>query len=136
MPTPSKLTPKVRRNLISAREQGHPWRLAARLAGVSPRTVLRWRQDHADLADELAEAHARFLDRHLRIIGEAAETDWRASQFLLRVRAPKVFGEAREKPEITRDTVLVFAGFGIPDQPKASKPTLDVGGAGARPGAA
>ena len=81
---------------------GATFELAARYAGISPRTFARWRSQAeqakpgtplAQLRDRLTQAEARAAIGWLVHIEQAARTgDWRASAFMLERRYPEAFG--------------------------------------------
>ena len=81
---------------------GATFELAARYAGISPRTFTRWRSQAeqakpgtalAELRDRLTQAEARAAIGWLVHIEQAARAgDWRAAAFMLERRYPEAFG--------------------------------------------
>lgn len=75
------------RKIVDALEDGATYAVAARAAGVSPRTFLRWRNRYEDLRERVQRAEAESASDALGVIAEAAEDgDWRAASWLLEQR--------------------------------------------------
>jgi len=102
---PLKLTPVVQETICSAIKMGCPLTDAARCAGVSVESLHRWRRLAEEQgkepfvsflgAVELAEAELK--QTLLKIMYEAAPTDYRAARDILRMRWPDEFGQRAER---------------------------------------
>lgn len=72
---------------------------AGLLMDVSGETVSEWKRTRSDFAAKIEKAKARYIQRLVKRIDKAGETDWKASMALLERRAPDEFGrESRQKP--------------------------------------
>lgn len=88
-----------RRILESVRE-GSTLQMAARSAGISPRTLRRWRDRYPDFDRKVQRAKAEAGERALGVIQEAADKgDWRAASWWLEKRFPEQYGETDDLPE-------------------------------------
>jgi transposase len=93
-----KLTAARRAELIRWLEAGLPIDMAARLTGISTRTVTAWRtacangeKGYLTLEHEIQTALARGESVHLARIAEAGRTQWRASAWLLERMYPEKY---------------------------------------------
>ena len=99
---PSKLTREVEADLTLLLAEGVPVKLAAAATNVSPRSVRRWLNE-GDLRERVAEVRAAERSssdatdetRLVVLLLRAAQTDWRASAWMLERRWPERWGAAR-----------------------------------------
>lgn len=75
------------RRILDALEDGATYAVAARGAGISPRTFRRWRARYPGLQERVHRAEAESASGALGVVAEAAEKgDWRAASWLLERR--------------------------------------------------
>jgi transposase len=93
-----KLTQARRSELVRWLEAGLPIEMAARLTGLSVKTVTVWRSRCANrvpgyltLETDIQTALARGESVHLARIAEAGRTQWRASAWLLERMYPEKY---------------------------------------------
>lgn len=104
---PNKLTPRVKKAILTAIRLGLPYASAAAYAGIGIRTLRQWmrqgeRGDAPELArffQEMEEAQAKAEMYHMTNITGHAKQDWKASAWLLERRWPEKYG--RHRVEVT-----------------------------------
>lgn len=88
------------RRILDALRDGATMALAARAAGISPRTLRRWRDRHEGFNRKVQRAKAEAGADALDTINAAAdEGDWRAAAWMLEKRFPDQYGEASDLPQ-------------------------------------
>ena len=92
------IDPDIRRIIRRALKAAATIPEAARAAGISPRTLNTWKDDHAEIAESLSLARASGRAQRLRIIQAHARKDWRAASWLLSIENPERYGK-RERVE-------------------------------------
>jgi transposase-like protein len=101
---PAGVTPARQRAICDAVGKGMSVSAAARLAGLSPSTVLGWRQKGEDdpegtfrpFAEALARARAKGMEALVDVIRDAAvQGDWRAAHALLRSSWGDEYGQPK-----------------------------------------
>lgn len=96
---PGLLTPEVADLLVASLRYGNYVTVATRAAGVNWDTFKGWMQrgatgeePYAQLKERVERARAEGQVRHVAIVSRAAETDWRASTWLLERQWPEMWG--------------------------------------------
>lgn len=126
-PPNSKLTPAVLNALVGAARKGVSIRAAARLTGISPRTLHRWREVGANdvengietsygrLYTEMGRAEAEVEAEMIACIREAATVpqNWAAAMTFLERRDPTNYGR-RDTTVLETDRPLVEINVGDP----------------------
>ena|SRR5215831_14406176 len=112
---PTTLTPEVEDLLVASLRYGNYVTVATRAAGVGWSTFKAWMQrgaageePYAQLKERVEKARAEGQVRLVAIISRAAETDWRAANWLLERQWPEQWGgvsvrvrtEAEDQPEV------------------------------------
>jgi hypothetical protein len=112
---PSLLTEEVAALLVASLRAGNYPTVASRAAGISWQTFVAWMQrgakgeePYAQLKEQVERARAEGQVRHVAIVSRAAESDWRASAWLLERQWPEQWGgvsvrvraEAEPQPEV------------------------------------
>jgi hypothetical protein len=92
---PRAVTPALRARLIELIARGLPFKHAARGAGISFQTMQNFRKANPDFEDELEQAVAAAIEKHLRTIETAAQTDPRYAAWMLEHRWPEHFSKSR-----------------------------------------
>ena len=86
MGPPSKLTPELVGNLLKALAGGLTFEQAAVSVGVHRQTIIRWREQYPELAEQLDQAREQARQKALGHIKSAAESgDWKAAECFLRM---------------------------------------------------
>lgn len=105
---PVKVTPEVREIICNMLRKGHFLVTALARAGVSRNALRIWREraaqdeePYASFMAEIEKAKAEGEDLHVSNLVRAGETDWRASQFLLKQRWAKRWGEKETKVKLS-----------------------------------
>jgi len=108
---PSKLTPKLRKEIVSLIKAGCFIEMTCALVGINKSTYYAWmkrgkeskRRTHLrTFYDEVTRAHAICELRMVKIISKAAEEDWRASAWFLERKFPQRWG----KPGTRKNTSM------------------------------
>lgn len=76
--------------------EGQPITRAARLCGVNPDSVHRWRQEDPDFNEAVEEALEFQIAVLTRKVDQASDTDWKAAAWRLERLRPDEFGAKRE----------------------------------------
>jgi len=112
---PGLLTDEVADLLVTSLRLGNYVTVATRAAGIAWPTFKVWMQrgatgeePYAQLKERVEKARAEGQVRHVAIVSRAAETDWRASTWLLERQWPEQWGgvsvrvrtEAEAQPEV------------------------------------
>jgi hypothetical protein len=88
------------KRILDALRDGATMELAARAAGISPRTLRRWRDRHETFNRKVQRAKAEAGADALDTINEAAsDGDWRAASWILEKRFPDQYGETSDLPQ-------------------------------------
>ena len=90
---PSKKTPDRVQRLLNAIALGLPYNMACAVSGLSFRTFCDWRQQDPSFAQKVDCAGAKAIERHLRLLDEAASNNPKISMWFLERRAPELFGK-------------------------------------------
>jgi hypothetical protein len=103
---PTKYTDEVANVLVEGIATGRTLGDACAIAGIDRETVARWirkgdkgEEPFAVFATRMREAWVEYSDRMVRIIEQAAESDWKAAAWTLERRRPLVFGKERLVPD-------------------------------------
>lgn len=120
-----KLSPDVKERVLQAIRLGATYELACAYAGVSRRSLLRYRKDGAFGAEvEKAEGHAA-VTWLAKIEKAASDGEWTAAAWKLERRYPDVYGrrvqEVRGSPDAPLRVTLVLGEreLGAPPAPPA-----------------
>ncbi len=105
MPRPTKLTDRVKKNIISAIRAGLSYERAALFAGISESTFYNWKERgeregegiYFEFLEDLKKAEIEGEVRNLAIISKAAEKQWQAAAWLLERRYPDLWGRVDVK---------------------------------------
>lgn len=91
-----KKSPKLLDEILQTIREGQPITRAARLCGVNPATVHRWREEDPDFGEALEEALEFQVAVLTRKVDQASDTDWKAAAWRLERLRPDEFGSKRE----------------------------------------
>ena len=91
-----KKSPELLAEIIQNIRDGQPITRAARLAGVNPATVHRWREEDPDFGEALEEAIEFHIAVLTRKVDQAGDTDWKAAAWRLERLRPDEFGSKKE----------------------------------------
>lgn len=80
---PGKATAERVAFILELVGKGASIKLAASAAGITPKTLKRWQQDDAQLAEQLRQARAGKLAEWISRIDDASARDWKAADRLL-----------------------------------------------------
>ena len=103
---PTLFTAKRAKLVVEAVRRGQTYKLAAAYAGISYSTLNRWRTiGGADDAPakfrkfwkQLEQASGEAALRMIKLVEEAAQTDWKAATWVLSRRHPDQWGERLER---------------------------------------
>ena len=103
---PRKRNEGIIRQILTLIASGTPVKDAARLAGINPTTLWRWRQADEELDRAVQAARAAFLQKLIERIDKAGETDWRASAWLLARSEPAAWG-GRAETQVEVESIAV-----------------------------
>jgi hypothetical protein len=102
------LTPEVAERLVALIRAGNFEKVAARAAGVAPRTLKLWLQrgrsdreadaPYRELLERVERARAEGEAVHVARIAQAAQEDWRASAWYLERSYPERWGRSSPRP--------------------------------------
>ena len=100
MGKPTKLTPQVKKRILTAIRQGSPFEHAAEFGGVHRTTLYKWikagedgEQPYAAFLEEFYKAQADAVQVLLKRINDAAANgDWKAAAWILERRHREHFG--------------------------------------------
>jgi hypothetical protein len=91
-----KKSPKLLDEILQTIREGQPITRAARLCGVNPDSVHRWRQEDPDFNEAVEEALEFQVAVLTRKVDQASDTDWKAAAWRLERLRPDEFGSKRE----------------------------------------
>jgi len=89
---PSKKTPDRITNLLEAIARGLPYEAACALSGLSFRTFCDWRRQDPSFAQNVECPGAKAIERHARLLDEAAPNNPKISMWFLERRDPEHWG--------------------------------------------
>ena len=92
----TKKTPERMQAVIDNIRDGQPITRAARLAGLNPATVHRWREEDEEFDDAVEEALEFQIAVLTRKVDQASDTDWKAAAWRLERLRPDEFGAKKE----------------------------------------
>ena len=91
-----KKSPELLAEILQTIREGQPITRAARLCGVNPDSVHRWRQEDPDFNEAVEEAVEFQVAVLTRKVDQASDTDWKAAAWRLERLRPDEFGSKRE----------------------------------------
>ena len=91
-----KKSPKLLDEILQTIREGQPITRAARLCGVNPDSVHRWRQEDPGFNEAVEEAIEFQIAVLTRKVDQASDTDWKAAAWRLERLRPDEFGSKRE----------------------------------------
>lgn len=91
-----KKSPELLAEIVQTIREGQPITRAARLCGVNPVTVHRWREDDPDFNEAVEDAMEFQVAVLTRKVDQASDTDWKAAAWRLERLRPDEFGSKRE----------------------------------------
>ena len=91
-----KKSPALLEEIVKSIRDGLPITRAARVNGINPDTVHRWRKEDPDFDDAVEEAIEFQIAVLTRKIDQASDTDWKAAAWRLERLRPDEFGAKRE----------------------------------------
>lgn len=91
-----KKSPELLAEILQTIRDGQPITRAARLCGVNPDSVHRWRQEDPDFNEAVEEAVEFQVAVLTRKVDQASDTDWKAAAWRLERLRPDEFGSKRE----------------------------------------
>lgn len=105
--------------ILDALRDGATYKIACKKAGVSPRSLRRWKAKYDDLRERVQRAEAEGAGELLDVVQGAADSgDWRAAKWLLARRHgyDKSSGEfSQEDVELLMETVKGVIRDRLPD---------------------
>ena len=123
---PTKLTVETRARLVEAIGRGVPAKFACAGCRISFQAFSNWREKFEDFREELAEAQARAMEKYLRVIERAAETDPRFACWQLEHRWPEHFAKSRLEISTPNGEPLAQVAIFLP-QKDSAEPLLVAG---------
>ncbi len=103
--------------------EGQPITRAARLCGVNPDSVHRWRQEDPDFNEAVEEALEFQIAVLTRKVDQASDTDWKAAAWRLERLRPDEFGAKREVSVTTQSNGIAEVIAMIEQTNDSVKPT-------------
>ena len=91
-----KKSPELLAEILQTIREGQPITRAARLCGVNPDSVHRWRQEDPEFNEAVEEAVEFQVAVLTRKVDQASDTDWKAAAWRLERLRPDEFGSKRE----------------------------------------
>lgn len=91
-----KKSPELLGEILQTIRDGQPITRAARLCGVNPDTVHRWRNEDPEFNEALEEALEFQIAVLTRKVDQASDTDWKAAAWRLERLRPDEFGSKKE----------------------------------------
>jgi hypothetical protein len=93
---PSKCTPETRRQLVELVAKGVPYKVACAAVRITFQSFSNWRDKDFSFRDDLEQATAKAITRHLEKIQAASDAgEWRASCWWLEHVFPENFSKSR-----------------------------------------
>jgi len=78
-----KRTPGIVGAILDSISRGVPQGIAAKMVGVSPSTLTKWKREDPELVRLMSMAGSQAVDVYVQLIRKAGERDWKAVRFLL-----------------------------------------------------
>jgi hypothetical protein len=110
------LTPQIQETICQAIEAGNYQKVAARAAGISEGTLLKWRargrrgeQPYADLERAIEEADQECEKLLVSRVMGATDKDWRAAAMMLERKYPDRWSRVREQTAGTDGLAVAFS---------------------------
>ena len=91
-----KKSPEIMESILQAIREGLPITTAARVNGINPETVYRWRKEDDNFDQGIREAKHFYKAVLISNVVRAAQTDWKASTWLLSREFPNEYGDKKE----------------------------------------
>ena len=92
----TKKTPERMQAVIDNIRDGQPITRAARLAGLNPATVHRWREEDEEFKEAVEDALEFQIAVLTAKVDRASDTDWKAAAWRLERLRPDEFGAKKE----------------------------------------
>ena len=92
----TKKTPERMQAVIENIRDGQPITRAARLAGLNPATVHRWREEDEEFGEAVEDALEFQIAVLTAKVDRASDTDWKAAAWRLERLRPDEFGAKKE----------------------------------------
>lgn len=92
----TKKTPECMQAVIDNIRDGQPITRAARLAGLNPATVHRWREEDEEFKEAVEDALEFQIAVLTAKVDRASDTDWKAAAWRLERLRPDEFGAKKE----------------------------------------
>lgn len=100
MGRPTKLTPDVKRRIVTAIKQGATYKLAAKYGGVHYDTFNEWMKqgeqdsegEYSEFSDAVKKAEGEAAVKWLKVIDAAGKESWQAMAWKLERRYPQEYG--------------------------------------------
>jgi hypothetical protein len=92
----TKNTPERMQAVIDNIRDGQPITRAARLAGLNPATVHRWREEDEEFKEAVEDALEFQIAALTAKVDRASDTDWKAAAWRLERLRPDEFGAKKE----------------------------------------
>ena len=99
-------TPDTRKQILEMLARGATFRLAAEAAGISPKTLERWRKRDLRFGLNCRAVRHQSLVKHIANIDRAGDRDWKASKYILAV-APETRDQFTESKH-SGDEIIVL----------------------------
>lgn len=109
--------------ILQTIRDGQPITRAARLCGVNPDSVHRWRQEDPDFDEAVEEAIEFQIAVLTRKVDQASDTDWKAAAWRLERLRPDEFGAKREVSVTTQSNGIAEVIAMIEQTNDSVKPT-------------
>lgn len=118
-----KKSPQLLDEILQTIRDGQPITRAARLCGVNPDSVHRWRQEDPDFNEAVEEAIEFQIAVLVRKVDQASDTDWKAAAWRLERLRPDEFGAKREVSVTTQSNGIAEVIAMIEQTNDSVKPT-------------
>ena len=118
-----KKSPQLLDEILQTIRDGQPITRAARLCGVNPDSVHRWRQEDPDFNEAVEEAIEFQIAVLTRKVDQASDTDWKAAAWRLERLRPDEFGAKREVSVTTQSNGIAEVIAMIEQTNDSVKPT-------------
>jgi len=94
----SLLTPTLHKKLCELLAAGNTIKTCCDAVGISERVYFDWCEQKVHFSQAVNRARARGKEKLVRLITDAAQSDWRAAAFLLERGWPNEYGKAWRDP--------------------------------------
>jgi len=118
-----KKSPALLAEILQTIRDGQPITRAARLNGINPDTVHRWRKEDPEFDEALEDALEFQIAVLVRKVDQASDSDWKAAAWRLERLRPDEFGAKREVSVTTQSNGIAEVIAMIEQTNDSVKPT-------------